>query len=100
MSEPQRDPLTRPEIRWGVGCFLGSASLLGVLTLLIVISFALSPPTWVQVLLGVLLVVGGVAFAWLVASALGQGRSSDRSRNLSGIDGEGHGGSTERRRER
>ena len=86
MPEPENESPLRPEVRWGVGCLLGGASLLGVLVLMVVISFALSPPTWVQELLGVILVIGGVAFAWLVASALGQSRSQDRSGEIVGID--------------
>jgi hypothetical protein len=78
---------------------LGGASLLGILVLLIILSFFLSPPPWVGDVLGVLLVLGGVAFAWLVASALGQGRSSRGSNDVVGLDRDGPADSMRRRRQ-
>ena len=65
------------EVRWTVGCLLGTLSTIGVLILVALVAIALEPPTWVQVLLGAGLAVGGAVFAWLIASALGQRR--DRS---------------------
>jgi phosphate/sulfate permease len=57
--------------------------MVGLLILLLLLAVALSPPIWVQVLLGVGLALGGAAFAWLVATALGQ------------REGQGPGGTTE-----
>lgn len=61
-------------LRWGVGCLVGTLSTIGILILVALLAIALSPPTWVQVLLGGGLAVGGAVFAWLIASALGQRR--------------------------
>ena len=63
-----------PEVRWTVGCLLATLSTIGVLILVALVAIALEPPTWVQVLLGAGLAVGGAVFAWLIASALGQRR--------------------------
>lgn len=63
-----------PEVSWGVGCLVGALSTVGVLILVALVAIALSPPTWVQVVLGVVLAVGGAVFAWLIATALGQRR--------------------------
>jgi hypothetical protein len=63
------------ELRWTVGCLIASMSMVGVLILVGLVAIALSPPTWVQVVLGVGLVLGGAVFAWLIATALGQRRA-------------------------
>lgn len=60
-----------PEVRWTVGCLVGAVSIVGLLILVLLVAVVLSPPTWIQVVLGVALALGGVAFAWLVATALG-----------------------------
>ena len=76
----EADQKERPlpaELRWTVGCLLGALSTVGVLILVALVAIALEPPTWVQVVLGAALAVGGAVFAWLIASALGQRR--DRS---------------------
>ena len=65
------------ELRWTVGCLLGALSTVGVLILVALVAIALEPPTWVQVVLGVGLAVGGAVFAWLIASALGQRKGRD-----------------------
>ena len=62
------------ELRWTVGCLLAMLSTIGVLILVALVAIALEPPTWVQVLLGAGLAVGGAVFAWLIATALGQRR--------------------------
>ncbi|CAN5592640.1 hypothetical protein BH24ACT26_BH24ACT26_11370 [soil metagenome] len=64
-----------PEVRWTVGCLVGAASVVGTLILVLLVTLALQPPPWVQVVVGVLLTAGGAVLAWLVASALGQTRS-------------------------
>ena len=68
----QEDQELRPEVRWTLGCFVAMAALTGTLILFFLVAIALEPPTWVQVVLGVLLAAGGAALAWLVAAALGQ----------------------------
>ena len=69
----QQDSLP-PEVRWGVGILISSAAVIGILILVFLVALALTPPTWVQVLLGVGLAVGGAVFAWLIATALGRNR--------------------------
>lgn len=67
----------RPEVRWTLGCLVGATAIVGVLILVFVVALVLQPAVWVQVVLGVALAVGGVLFAWLIASALGQARTRD-----------------------
>lgn len=73
-AEPkrERDPLRRPEVRWGVGCLLGAAAMIGLLILTFLVAFALGPPTWLQVLMGIGLVAAGGALTVIVALALGR----------------------------
>lgn len=71
----------RPEIRWTFGCLVGAAALVGAVILVLLVTLALQPPEWVQVLVGIALVAGGAALAWLVASALGRSRPPDPSGN-------------------
>ncbi len=66
-----RDPLRHPELRYGLGCLVSGAALVGVIVLILVLFFVLSPPGWVQDVVGVLLAIGGAGFAWLVARSLG-----------------------------
>ena len=78
MSSKIPEGTTGPEVvRWTLGCLVAAVSMVGLLILLLLIAVALSPPTWVQVLLGVGLALGGAAFAWLVATALGQKADPD-----------------------
>lgn len=53
---------------------VAALSTVGLLILVALIAIALEPPTWMQVVLGAGLAVGGAVFAWLIASALGQRR--------------------------
>ena len=70
-----------PEVvRWTLGCLVAAVAMVGVLILVLLVAIALSPPAWVQVLLGVALALGGAALAWLVATALGQKESQDRGK--------------------
>jgi hypothetical protein len=68
----------RSEVRWTVGCLVAAAATVGVLILVLLVTLALQPPAWVQVLVGLGLTGGGGLLAWLVASALGQSRSQRR----------------------
>lgn len=74
----QGDPLERPEVRWGLGCLLGSAAVIGLVILTFLVAFALEPPTWVQIAMGIGLVGAGGALTVLVALALGQSRRAER----------------------
>ena len=64
-----------PEVRWTLGCLVAAAAMVGVVIFVSLVAIALTPPTWVNVVLGVVLALGGALFAWLVASALGQQRA-------------------------
>jgi hypothetical protein len=66
------------EARWGLGCLVAAAALIGSLVLVFVIAFLLDPPEWVQVLMGIGLVLEGALLAWLVAAALGRARGARR----------------------
>ena len=76
---------TRPEgpmpaeLRWTVGCLVGSLATVGTLILVALVAIALSPPTWMQVALGVGLAGGGAILAWLVAEALGRHHRGPRT---------------------
>jgi protein-S-isoprenylcysteine O-methyltransferase Ste14 len=70
----------KPELRWTLGCLVGTAALVGVVILALLVTLALQPPEWVQVLTGVALVGGGALLAWLVASALGRSRARRQDR--------------------
>jgi hypothetical protein len=71
----RRAPEMRPEVRWTLGCLVGAAALVGTLILALLVALALQPPAWVQVVVGVMLALGGAVLAWLVANALGASRS-------------------------
>jgi hypothetical protein len=73
-AERDEEVLARPEVRWGVGCLVAAAAMVGVLALVFVIALVVQPPAWVQVVLGLGMAGGGVVLAWLVASALGRSR--------------------------
>ena len=81
VSVNNQDPLGRPEVRFGLGCLVATAAIAGSLILVFLVAFALQPPAWVQVLLGVALIGGGAVLGLLVANALGssiQARSGPR----------------------
>ncbi len=71
MSSDEKPADLRPEVRWGLGCLVASLALGGVLILVLLIAIALRPPVWLQVVLGIGLVVGATLLAWVVAVALG-----------------------------
>ncbi len=48
---------------------VGGAASIGIVILVFLVSLALQPPTWVQVLIGVVLAIGAAIFTWLVAKA-------------------------------
>jgi uncharacterized membrane protein YqjE len=67
--------------QWLVGAGVAAIALFGLLLLVALILFALQPPTWAQVAIGIVLTLGAAAFAWLIASALrssGDGRRTGR----------------------
>lgn len=70
-AETSQAPMP-PELRWTVGCLVAALATVGLFILVLLVAIALEPPTWMQVVLGVGLVIGGAIFAWLIASALGE----------------------------
>lgn len=67
-------------VHWGVGCLVGAAALAGVVLMVLLLAFYIQPPTWVQIVLGIVLAVGGALLAWLVATALGKAQAEPRRR--------------------
>lgn len=63
-------------VQWGAGCLVGAVALVGTVLLVALLAFYLEPPTWVQIVVGVTLPIGGVAMAWLVATALARSRAA------------------------
>lgn len=55
---------------WLVAGLLAGVALIGLLAIFMVVVIHFEPPDWVQVVLGVGLVLGACSFAWLLASAL------------------------------
>ena len=77
-------------MRFGVGCLVATAAIAGSLILVFLVAFALQPAAWVQVVLGVALIAGGVVLGLLVANALGSGwRERSRGPRKLPDDGDG-----------
>jgi uncharacterized membrane protein YqjE len=71
-------PDGRSVLRWTVAGVLALVALVGAMSIVVVFVWAAGDlPAWLTVVLGGGLVIGTVAFAWVIASAL---RSNDRSR--------------------
>jgi hypothetical protein len=62
-------PETDDVMRWVAAGIVAAAALLGLVVLVAMIFYALQPPGWLQITLGVVMVGGTVFFAWLLASA-------------------------------
>lgn len=81
--EPRRGSVDAPEsvdfMRWVAAGVVAAAALLGLVVLVAIIAYALQPPGWVQMVLGVAMAVGAAIFAWLLASALRKDDRGDRS---------------------
>lgn len=63
-----------PEVKWGVGCLVGAAAMVGFIILLMYVAFTFDLPVWAQIALGVGLTIGGGLLSWLVVTALSQNR--------------------------
>jgi hypothetical protein len=76
----ERGPLDAPEsgdvVRWIAAGIVATAALLGLVVLVVLVAYALQPPGWLQMVLGVVMAAGAAVFAWLLASAL---RKDDRA---------------------
>lgn len=70
------------EARWTLGCLVASVALTGLLILILLVAIAISPPVWIQVLLGVGLSLGGALLAWLVATALKTRSQNEESKGV------------------
>jgi threonine/homoserine/homoserine lactone efflux protein len=77
MGRDNRDGHMRPEMRWVIGVVVGLTAMVGLMILVVLVSLALEPPAWLQMVIGVVLVGFACLLTWLVASALGQ---RDRAR--------------------
>ncbi len=67
-------------LKWAVAMGVGGAATIGILILVFLVSLALQPPIWVQVVVGVILAVGAAIFTWLVAKAWTSPDRSEQSR--------------------
>lgn len=70
----KRNDELSPEARWGVGCLVAAAAMMGLVILLMYVAFTFDLPIWAQIALGFGLTLGGGLLSWLVVSALGQNR--------------------------
>ena len=62
----------RPEVRWTIGIVVGLTAMVGLMILVVLVSLALEPPPWIQIVMGVFLVAVACVLAWLVAAALAE----------------------------
>jgi protein-S-isoprenylcysteine O-methyltransferase Ste14 len=65
--------------KWVIALVIALVALFGVAIFAAVLVAALEPPGWLAATLAVGLVLGAVAFAWLVASALIKSRTSEET---------------------
>jgi Flp pilus assembly protein TadB len=94
------DAPTQPDIQaglqWGIGCLVGGAALVGALILVLLVSIAVQPPAWVQIVLGVALVGGAISLSWLFTSALRRSQQASSRPHPQGVEpldrGRGSGG--------
>jgi hypothetical protein len=75
LVEATKDDSTGPDSRavvsWAVAALLAGAALIGVVSVLAVIMWAVGDvPGWVTLVLGGGLALGAAAFAWILARAL------------------------------
>ncbi len=62
-------------MRWVAAGVVAAAALLGLLVLVAIVAYALQPPGWLQIVLGVAMAAGAAVFAWLLAAALRKDQS-------------------------
>lgn len=67
---PSGPPESSDVMRWVAAGIVAAAALLGLVVLVAIVVYALQPPGWLQIVVGVAMVAGTVFFAWLLASAL------------------------------
>lgn len=69
-ARPAGEPRSEDVMRWVAAGIVAGAALLGLVVLVAIIAYALQPPGWLQMVLGVVMATGAAFFAWLLASAL------------------------------
>ena len=69
-ERPAGEPQSEDVMRWAAAGIVAGAALLGLVVLVAIIVYALQPPGWLQMVLGVAMATGAAFFAWLLASAL------------------------------
>jgi hypothetical protein len=71
MKDDSTGPDSREVVSWAVAVLLAAAALIGAVSVLAVIVWAVGDvPGWVTLVLGGGLAVGAAAFAWILARAL------------------------------
>jgi hypothetical protein len=71
MKNDSTGPDSREVVSWAVAVLLAAAALIGAVSVLAVIVWAVGEvPGWVTLVLGGGLAVGAAAFAWILAKAL------------------------------
>jgi len=68
-------------LRWAVALGIGGAATIGIVILVFLVALVLQPPTWVQVVLGIVLAIGAAIFTWLVAKAWHPGNRGETRRS-------------------
>lgn len=76
----KRDHKQDSLVGWGMAVLVASAALIGLVILVLLVALALQPPAWAQILVGVLIVVGAVSFAWLLQAAWRSSRDDEQRR--------------------
>lgn len=77
---PEGVPESDDVVRWVTAGIVAGAALLGLVVLVTFVVYALQPPGWLQMILGIGMAGGAVVFAWLLASALRKDESEPRRR--------------------
>ena len=71
MKDDSTGPDSRAVVSWAVAALLAGAALIGVVSVLAVVVWAMGDvPEWVTLVLGGGLALGATAFAWILARAL------------------------------
>lgn len=70
----ERNDQISPEVKWGVGCLVAAAAMVGLVILLMYVAFTFDLPVWGNIALGVGLTLGGGLLSWLIVAALSQSR--------------------------
>ena len=71
MKDDSTGPDSRAVVSWAVAVLLAAAALIGLVSVLAVIVWAVGDvPGWVTLVLGGGLALGATAFAWILARAL------------------------------